>query len=397
LLQLPNLGPRSARWWIERLRASVLGAPVSQPLVPAEGETGWLWGYAPVSMAYRLVAGAALVGWLGHLSWALGFAIAAYLLWGLAGRPLLALWRFLRGTALDDEQRTRAGRRAAALAVAGLVMFACVPLPQASVVQGIVWLPDSALVRTETEGFIARVAVGDGQTVAAGDPLFTLESPALEAEMASLQSRVEALDVERFGALAREPERASNLDRELEATQAALDRATDRQAHLVVRAGTGGRIVVNHAADLTGRFVKQGELLAHVIGDAPTLVRAAIPQDEAALIRRQPGAVSVSLADDESHAWPALLRPQAEGTVAQLPSASLGDHSGGSIVTDPLDKRGLTPAEGVVMADLQLARRLDDRVGGRVWVRFDHGLAPLALQGARRLQQLVLRQFNPSQ
>jgi len=36
-----------------------------------------------------------------------------------------------------------------------------------------------------------------------------------------------------------------------------------------------------------------------------------------------------------------------------------------------------------------------ERAGGRAWVRFEHGWAPLAVQWGRRLKQLFLRQFDP--
>jgi putative peptide zinc metalloprotease protein len=397
LLQLPNLAPRSTRWWNEHLRARLLGGTIASPLVSAEGEARWLWFYAPASLAYRAVASIALVAWLGHLSLVFGMAIAAYLLWGFAGKPLWTLVAWLRGSALDDASRSRAIRRAAVIGAAVLFAVGLLPLPYSSVVQGVVWLPDAALVRAQTDGFIERVEVRDGQTVQAGDALFTLSSPSLDAERASLAQRITALDVDRFKALSTDLERAANAESELDAAQAALDRADERLRQLTVRAASSGIVSVTHADDLPGRYVKRGELLAHVMTGEPTRVRAAIPQEQATLVQQQSRSVSVSLVGDEVTAWPAHLQSGSAGTVAQLPSAALGLRSGGSVVTDPLDKQGLTPSEGVVLADVVLPHSLGDRVGGRAWVRFDHGFSPLAWQAARRAQQLFLRHFNPTQ
>jgi putative peptide zinc metalloprotease protein len=79
----------------------------------------------------------------------------------------------------------------------------------------------------------------------------------------------------------------------------------------------------------------------------------------------------------------------------QLPTAALGDRAGGPVITDPSDKDGLRTLEPVFLFDLKLDGRTLERVGGRVWVRFDHGSRPLVMQWHRRLQQLFLKQFNP--
>jgi putative peptide zinc metalloprotease protein len=105
----------------------------------------------------------------------------------------------------------------------------------------------------------------------------------------------------------------------------------------------------------------------------------------------------VQLADSRGTAWQAQLQPAAGGASNRLPSAALGDHAGGSIVTDPADSSHMKPAQPVVLADVRLAGRPAARTGGRAWVRFDHGWSPLAVQFARGAQQLVLAQFNPAQ
>jgi putative peptide zinc metalloprotease protein len=64
-------------------------------------------------------------------------------------------------------------------------------------------------------------------------------------------------------------------------------------------------------------------------------------------------------------------------------------------MTDPADSEGTRTLEPVFLYDVQLASKPLQRVGSRVWVRFDHGASPLALQWQRRLLQLFLKQFNP--
>ena len=47
------------------------------------------------------------------------------------------------------------------------------------------------------------------------------------------------------------------------------------------------------------------------------------------------------------------------------------------------------------LVDLTLDGNPLERVGGRAWVRFDHGSEPLAMQAWRHASQLFLRHFAP--
>jgi putative peptide zinc metalloprotease protein len=399
-LQLPNLATRSARHWLSWMRQRVLGTP-GEPVLPAAGERLWLWAFAPAALAYRVLISVGIVFWLGELSFFLGVAIAAYFVWGLALKPLLALGHFLQGPALAETERRVARRRAGVAGAGVLALVGVLPLPFASVVQGVVWLPEQARVRAETDGFIRSIHVHDGQSVRAGQLLFTLSAPLLEPQRARLEGRITALDTERYKAMQKDPSGAVGFEYELDSARGELARIQERLAHLEVLAKVDGVAVINHADDLIGHFVKQGTLLAHLLTPEPNLVRVAIPQEQASLVQGSARTVSVRLAQSLGQAFSGELLHDVAGTVAKLPSAALGDRSGGAIVTDPDDKLGLTPAHGVVLADVQLsstpAELADVRIGARAWVRIDHGLAPLALQAARRLQQQFLKHFNPSQ
>ena len=83
------------------------------------------------------------------------------------------------------------------------------------------------------------------------------------------------------------------------------------------------------------------------------------------------------------------------GAREQLPSPALGSAGGGNIVTDPRDPQGVTALGKVFQLDLDVpsATGLVD-VGGRVYVRFDHGWTPLANQWYLELRQLFLARFD---
>ena len=158
----------------------------------------WLWGYAPLALIYRIVICTTIVVWLGRLSFLLGVAMALYFVWAMAAKPLVALWGFLQGPALAEPERVQARRRALFAGAALVALVGLLPLPFSSVVQGVVWLPEHAQVRAETEGFVDQVRVADGEAVRAGQTLFTLRFPMLEPERARLEGRITALETERY-------------------------------------------------------------------------------------------------------------------------------------------------------------------------------------------------------
>jgi putative peptide zinc metalloprotease protein len=184
-------------------------------------------------------------------------------------------------------------------------------------------------------------------------------------------------------------------EHQLQTAQAALAEAQARAEQLTVRATSAGRLAWPHAADLPGRFVARGALLAHVITGEPGLVRVAIAHEHAAQLRAHPGPVAVRTADALAPTRSGQWSGRTSGAGALLPSAALGEASGGSIATDPADAQGLRPARPVVLADVPLQGAPLTRIGERAWVRFEHGHAPLAWQALRAVQQQVLGHFNP--
>jgi putative peptide zinc metalloprotease protein len=71
----------------------------------------------------------------------------------------------------------------------------------------------------------------------------------------------------------------------------------------------------------------------------------------------------------------------------------LGDTGGGSLAVDPSDPSGTTTLEQVFHVELVFDEPVE-RLGGRSYVRFDHGTEPLGWQWYRQLRQLFLRRFD---
>ena len=422
LLDLPNLGPRSRRWWTDQLQRRLLRLHDTEPLAVARGETPWLAAYAPLSWLFTLGIGAAAVFWLGQVSLAFGVIGGALLGWQLLLQPAWRLLGSLRRAALAREGAQRRWRGLVWGGSVALLVALALPLPQRLLVPGVVWPADQAQLRADEDGFVAEIVAGHGQAVAAGALVLRLQSPSLTASLARQQARVEALETELFQAWRNEASSSGNPRAELAAAQAALLRLQERQAALDVRALTAGRVALPQAADLPGQFVPRGRLLGQVVGADAGTVRVALHEADASALQRARTEArtdaGVRLASAPAAALHATLLRDGGGAALRLPSAALSARHGGSIATDPADD--LKPLQPVVVLDLRLsappalpeaARRaadaglgespgerlgehLGERLGERAWVRFDTGFSPLALQAARALQRQVQQRFN---
>jgi putative peptide zinc metalloprotease protein len=90
-----------------------------------------------------------------------------------------------------------------------------------------------------------------------------------------------------------------------------------------------------------------------------------------------------------------MIKREVPAATDELPSRTLSQEGGGQIAIDPRDQLGVKAFQKVFLFDVEL---LDDagfyNVGGRVYVRFDHGWEPLIWRWYRSVRQLFLRKFN---
>jgi putative peptide zinc metalloprotease protein len=435
-LELPNLAERSQRWWLHLLQRLLALRPPPLP-PPLRREQVWWWTYAPLALACRCLLALGLTVWIGSVSSLLGLALTAYFVVTMGVGPVLRGLRFLWGGDVAERSARRARRRALCVFLVLMALLGAVPWPDTTVARGVVWLPDEAAVRAGQAGLVVEVLASDGDRVRQGDLLFRLEDLGLPAERVRLTSAIVGLQTERIAALADDLGKAQRLQAELDNREKALARLDERLALLEVRAPHDGVLSIARAADWPGRHVARGTLLAQVLplqdadsaaaaGDRPgPRLRVAIDAGHAAdrLASARTASVAGSGSDDR---WTASVSEGAlAAAVQQLPSAALGDRQGGDVITDPSDPQGLRSARPMVVLELQVDARVDRAAsaasagsavsavsarpstplnpelplglhwGERVWVRFDHGFAPLAVQWARGLQQALLLHFAP--
>jgi len=276
------------------------------------------------------------------------------------------------------------------------LLVAVVPLPNRTVAQGVVWLPEQSIVRAAAPGFFRRFEAAPGSLVEPGTALARSVDPALDAELRLLRSRVDELEASYAAEFVADRARAEIVREQLLLAQATLARAQQRAQGLLMVAGARGRFTVPRAGDLPGRHLRQGDVLGYVLGDAPPVVRVVLDQgaiDEVASSTLQ---VQLRRASEPGQSLAGRVVRQVPAGRDELPSQALTHSGGGTIAVDPRDPKGLRTLDRVFQLDVEvdaLAGR-ELRYGERVHVRFSHAPAPLAAQAWPVLRRLFLRHFD---
>ena len=394
-LEMPNLRARATAYLRYLCERYLFGArEVSRPDATA-GERAWFIGYGVASTLYRFMVTVAILLFLGELSPLLGILFAVMT---AVGMLLVPLGKGLSYLFTSPSIRLVRGRAVAITvgSVALLIGGVCVaPVPFHTLAEGVVWVPDESVVRAGTDGFVRQIVAQPDSLVQPGEVLFITEHPRIQAETLVLVARVKELQARFAEQRPTDLVKAAIIEEELAYARDQLARMQRRLDDLAVRSRAAGQFVVTAPQDLPGRFVKQGDVLAHVVERRHLTVRTVVPQADIDLVRTQAAAVEVRLADRVHARYRAAVTRLVPSAVTELPHAALGTEGGGAIVTDPTDTQGVRTVQRVFQVDLAVPEEVGlVHAGERVHVRFAHGWVPLADQWHRHIRQLFLSRFN---
>lgn len=394
-IEIPNLGTRANRYLGYLFQRYALAAKDADSPADTTGERVWMALYGIAAFVYRCSILFVIIIFIAGKFFIVGILLAAWALGTQVFTPVAKSVSFLAKNPTLRRQRGRAVGTSLAIALGVLVLVFLVPAPSWTRAQGVIWVPEEAQVRAGTEGFIERLLVPVDSQVVRGQPLIQAADPFLHARVKVLEAQVKELAAQYDALIQFDRVQALVVREELASVQANLARAQERERDLTLRAGASGRLVVPNSADLPGRFVQKGTLVAYVVEPKELTARAAVGQDYIDLVRSRQRGVEVMVADWGAAPIAAEIRREVPGASKQLPSSALGSQGGGPFAVDPRDNQGVTAIARVFQVELALPEDFRySYLGARVFVRFNHGWEPLGVQAYRAIKRVFLRIFN---
>lgn len=394
LIEIPNLAQRANQYLGYLVERHVFKAPDLQPPVISQAEGRWFLFYAPAAFFYRTIVSLGIAMFLAGQFLIIGVLLAG---WALATSMLIPAWR-LALHLVNSPSLARVRRRAYLIAMGGGTLLVAglllVPLPYWTMAEGVVWLPEQAIVRSGDGCFVVRFLAASGELVKKGQPLMQCDAPELMAQWRLSQGRVNELEA-RFGALFVDDRVAAEVLRDsLQHERAVMNRLEERVASLVVRSPIDGRLIVPQAADMLGRFFRKGDQLAFVTDKVQPIVRVVVPQSDVDLVRQSNRRITVRRTGALDQLLEGRIVREVPAGDLQLPSLALTVQGGGQLPADPRDSKGLTTLNRTFQFDVELSEQVVSRFGGRVYVRFDHNKTPLAIQWYRSVRPVFLSRFH---
>jgi putative peptide zinc metalloprotease protein len=395
-LEIPNLMQRATRYWGYLIERYVFWTDEAKDFAATRGERIWLLLFAPASFVYRQVVMLAIALFIASQYLAVGTAIAA---WSLTTGVLMPIGKAIRQVVISPRLRRNRARAVTttfgSIAVVSAALL-LIPAPHYTTTEGVVWLPDRAIVRAGTDGFVRRFLVKPGRLVMTGQALVASDEPTLTAEIKTLRARTNELEATLVAERFTDRVKAKITGTELGQARAELATKIDRADRLIARSQSNGTFAVLKPQDLPGHFVREGQAIGYVLPTGSRTIRATIGQHDIDLVRNHLRSTSIRLAERIDETLLARIIREVPAGGEELPSKTLGESGGGAIPIDPRDPHATKAFQHVFQVDLELMPDAAPATlfGSRAYVRFNYDWEPVGQQIWRRVRQLLLSRFQ---
>jgi putative peptide zinc metalloprotease protein len=394
-LEIPNLASRGNRYFFYLVQRYLLGVKEAQPPLSEKGERFWFIVYALLSFFYRMFVYVAIILFIAGKFFFVGVLFAC---WGMINMFIVPVYKGIKFLFTSPHlTRNRSRAMLVSLAVAGLVAagIGLVPVPLNTVTEGVIWVPETSVVRAGADGFVDEILVDPGSTVTRGVPLIRCSDPLLPAQIRLLEAQKKEMEVVYDTQKVFDRVKAEITREEINHISARLADAREKQKDLTIFSKTDGIFLLPMAQDLPSAFVRRGQMLGYVMNRSAVTARVVVSQADVDDVRRRTDRVDVRLVEDLSMTLPAVLKREVPAATDQIPGRALSQEGGGKIAVDPQDAFGNTAYQKLFLFDIELPPHEGIyHVGSRLHIRFNHGTEPVFFRGYKGIRQLFLKRFS---
>lgn len=396
-LEIPNLGQKANQLVMHHVRKNGFGVYNDPEPTHTRSERAWMWAYAPASHIYRFMITVGIALFVAEHYFFVGVMLALWSVWGFAVVPIYKYLRFLMEDARLNGHRWRAiGVTGASLGLLGSLCFA-IPMPSATMAEGVIWMPEESRIRTPVACFGAEILAPSGEWVKRGQALMTCHDPDLDARIAEETAKV--LEMRSRVALAQATDKVQwqIALAALQFQESSLKTLKDKSDSRMILSPHDGRFVMPAPADFKGRYFGRGEVLAHVLDPQKFTLISVVDQARAELVRQDTQKVELRSVDRMSEVLNAKLLREVPAATQDLPSMALSLQGGGQIGLDPkADEQGRSPRALAPLFQFELAfgqGAVPQALGNRVYIRYVHQNEAWGFQAWRSVRQMVMRRF----
>lgn len=376
-VEIPNLAARSRQYLLEKLKG-LMGVDEAETVTVTDSrERWWLISYGLLSSGYRMMLMFFIAWMISGQYYFFGVLLAIHVFVVSLGIPA---WK---AAAFVARQAQTIRRRIVLVVALVLSLFTglavALPLPKVTVTDGIVWLPEQAVLRISQDCEVQHLYVDPGQDVQAGSRLFDCMDEPWQTEVRLLEADLQRIDAQRAGLLLSDPVEHQRLMFERRSINSRYQLASSRLEQMQVRARVSGQFLVEGGTDLEGRFLAANSVAGYVVPGDNRTIRLALKQEDFVWLSGDEAVVGVLLDGDSTdrQSFSSHITRTTPKASHRVPTAALTTLGGGELPAEE-------SASGVELRDpvfdLELAWPEDAQsraIGSRVQVRFDHGSATL--------------------
>lgn len=393
-LEIPNLGQRANKYVGYLCQKYLLGVYQAESNARTTGEACWLFAYAVASFCYRIFLSIRIILFVAGKFFFIGILLALWAGYGMLIAPVIKIAKYLFRNATMRRKRTRVMSVVVLPILLLLAVIIFVPLPSATVCEGVTWVPEESHLYSSGDGFVSEVFIKSGEIVEKGQPLIKLENSEVTINQKQLQFRLEEYTALYEKTFQEDKAEAALIEEEIHRLEAEIARANERSESLLVKSPADGEFIIEKQNDLVGRFIGRGTLLGYVIDHDQMQIRVVIDQSGVELVRNRLKGVEVRLAEGINEIIPAKLIRSVPAATRNLPSMALSLEGGGKYALDPRSESKTEVITQLFQFDLKPLNKQISRIDQRVYVRFQLIPEPLAHRFYRSLRRVFLSHFS---
>lgn len=390
-IEIPNLGTRSIQYLGYLFKRYLLGIEGTVSPVTAYGEKKWLFIYGICAGFYRVFISLFIAFWVAGKFLIIGISLA---IWAIFTQILYPIICWLTRLIPLVRSAQRKMRLALIASIVSLIVFTglIVPIGHSTYAEGIINLPENALIRAGADGIVKRLLVVDGAEVTTGITILELENLELATRHDILLAKHEEALVRQKQAMLLDRTEAENFKAKVFAIEAEITDVKEQLKNLLVTSSSKGFVSLPMAIDLPGKYVKRGDVIGYIADLRQVSARVVIPQAAIEAVRNDTQFIYARLSSRPGETVSANYLRELPQATDQLPSRLLGSGAGGEVAVDFRDDSGVQAISNIFQMEISLPMRdSGSYLGQRIYVRFIHQRESLGVQLLHKLNQVFLQ------